>query len=375
MLIDLLLVLVGLVLLVLGGEALVRGAGTLAAKAGISPLVIGLVVVSAATSAPEFAVTIGAVLNGEPDLAVGNVVGSNIVNVLFILGVSALFAPLIIKRQLVRFDIPVMLLMSVLLLMLSLDSKVDFTDGLILISVLIAHTIISIFFGRREQKSAEIPTESMPLNSKPVSMWLATLLLVAGVALLVLGAQALVAGAVSIATSLGVSSLVIGLTVVAIGTSLPELATAIVAIRKGETDMAVGNVVGSNIFNLGMVLGLPAMLFGSGIPVAPSVLAIDLPLMIAAAVALLPIAFTGFIVARWEGLLFVTMYSSYTVYLVLASTEHDAISGFSTVMVWFVLPLIAATLLAVTAYEIGIYRGKKLASKRNLNSGEKTKGN
>lgn len=366
MIVDVLLVVTGLVLLIAGGESLVRGAGTLAAKAGISPLVIGLVVVSAATSAPEFAVTIGAVMNNEPDIAVGNVVGSNIVNVLFILGISALFAPLIIKRQLVRFDIPLMLGMSLLLLLLSLDGKVDVLDGVLLLLILGAHTIISIYFGRREVSQSQGTSETMPLNSKPVSVWLALLLLVLGVGLLVLGAQVLVAGATSIASSLGVSSLVIGLTVVAVGTSLPELATSVVAIRKGETDMAVGNVVGSNIFNMGMVLGLPAILFGSGIPVAQSVVAIDLPLMIAAALALLPIAFTGFIIARWEGFLFVAMYASYTLYLVLASTEHDATSGFSTIMLWFVLPLVVATLLAVTAYEVGIYRGKKLAMTESL---------
>lgn len=361
MIVDILLVVAGLALLILGGEALVRGAGTLAARAGVSPLVIGLVVVSAATSAPEFAVTIGAVLNGEPDLAVGNVVGSNIVNVLFILGVSAIVAPLVIKRQLVRFDIPVMLLVAVLLLLLSLDGKVDLLDGIVLFGALVIHTIVSIVLGRREtDRPAEI-SETPPLNSKPVSILLALILLVVGIGLLVLGAQVLVTGAVSIATTLGVSSLVIGLTVVAIGTSLPELATSIVAIRKGETDMAVGNVVGSNIFNIGMVLGLPAIIFGSGIPVAQSVIAIDLPLMIAAAVALLPIAFTGFMVARWEGTLFVGMYVAYTFYLVLASTEHDAASGFTLIMLWFVMPLVAATLIAITAYEVGLLRGRRLA--------------
>lgn len=364
MLIDILLVTAGLILLILGGEALVRGASTLASKAGISPLVIGLVVVSAATSAPEFAVTVGAVLNGEPDLAVGNVVGSNIVNVLFILGASALVAPLIIKRQLVRFDIPFMLVLSVVVLLLSLDGNVGLLDGLLLFMALAAHTVASIVLGRREKNA----TESLPLNSKPVSLWLALILLAVGIGLLVLGAQSLVAGAVSIATNLGVSSLVIGLTVVAVGTSLPELATSIVAIRKGETDMAVGNIVGSNIFNIGMVLGLPAMLFGSGIPVAQSVIAIDMPLMIAAAVALLPMAFTGLVLARWEGLLFVSMYVAYTLYLVLASTEHDAASGFTLVMLWFVLPLIAATLIAITAFEIGLLRGKRLAKKQEVDS-------
>jgi cation:H+ antiporter len=357
--IDIGLVVVGLALLIAGGEALVRGAGTLASKAGISPLVIGLVVVSAATSAPELAVTVGAVLNGEPDLAVGNVVGSNIVNILLILGLSAVLSPLVIKRQLVRFDMPVMVGISIAFLAVSLDGSISVLDGMLLFGALVIHTIMSIRLGRKEILAPDTKPDTMPLNSKPVSIWLAILLLIAGIGLLVLGAQFLVTGAVSIATALGVSSLVIGLTVVAIGTSLPELATSLIAIRRGETDMAVGNVVGSNIFNIGVVIGVPAMLFAEGIPVAPAAIAIDLPLMLAAAVALLPIAFTGFVVARWEGALFVVLYVAYTLYLVLDSTGHDASEGFTTIMLWFVMPLIAMTLVAVTAYEFGVLKGKK----------------
>lgn len=357
--VDIGLVIAGLALLVAGGEALVRGAGTLASRAGISPLVIGLVVVSAATSAPELAVTVGAVVNGQPDLAVGNVVGSNIVNILFILGLSAVLSPLIIKRQLVRFDIPVMVGISIAFLVVSLDGRISMLDGILLFGALVIHTIVSIRLGRKEILAPDSKPDTMPLNSKPVPLWLAIVLLIAGIGLLVLGAQFLVTGAVSIATALGVSSLVIGLTVVAIGTSLPELATSLIAIRRGETDMAVGNVVGSNIFNIGVVIGVPAMFFAEGIPVASAAIAIDLPLMLAAAVALLPIAFTGFIVARWEGSLFVLLYVAYTLYLVLDSTGHDAAVGFTTIMLWFVMPLVAMTLVAVTAYEFGVLKGKK----------------
>ncbi len=359
MLFDILFVIAGLVLLVLGGEALVRGASTLAAKVGISPLVIGLVVVSAATSAPELAVTVDAVLQGEPDLAVGNVVGSNIVNILFILGLSAIVSPLIIKRQLVRFDIPVMVGISVLLVAVSLDGQISLVDGILLLAGLAVHTGISVVLGRRESRATSELTEEPA--EKPRPLWLALLLLIAGIGLLVLGARLLVDGAVGMATALGISSLVIGLTVVAVGTSLPELATSIIAVRRGERDMAVGNIVGSNIFNIGMVLGLPAILFGQGIPVSPAAIALDLPLMLATAVALLPIAFTGFIIARWEGSLFVALYVAYTAYLVLASTQHDALEGFTDVMLWFVLPLLAITLIAVTAYEVGVLRGRKTA--------------
>lgn len=359
---DLLLVVAGLVLLIGGGEALVRGASTLAIRIGISPLVIGLVVVSAATSAPELAVTVGAVLGGEPDLAVGNVVGSNIVNILFILGISAVISPLVIKRQLVRIDIPVMVALSVAFLLVSLDGRFGLLDGVLLFGVVVVHTVMSVILGRKETAELSAQPETLPLNTKPVPLWLAGLLLIAGIGLLVLGAQLLVTGAVSIATGFGVSSLVIGLTVVAIGTSLPELATSIVALRKGETEMAVGNIVGSNIFNIGMVLGLPAIIFGEGIPVPGAAISIDMPLMIAAAVALLPIAFTGFIVARWEGALFVALYVAYTLYLVLDSTQHDAADGFATVMLLFVLPLVAITLIAFTSFEIGILKKRRRAS-------------
>lgn len=356
---DFVLVVAGLVLLIAGGEFLVRGASTIATKAGLSPLVIGLVVVSAATSAPEFAVTVGSVVNDEPDLAIGNVIGSNIANILLILGIAAVVSPLVIKRQLVRFDMPVMVFISALLLTFSLDGSIGLLDGIILLAILVAHIIVSIILGRKSESNSNAEKESLPLNSEPVSLWLALVLLVAGVGLLVVGSQLLVTGAVGIATALGVSSLVIGLTVVAIGTSLPELATSIVALRKGETDMAVGNVVGSNIFNIGLVLGLPAIIFGDGLPVPPSAIAIDLPLMLAAAVALMPIAFTGFIVARWEGSLFFSLYSAYTLYLVLDSTGHDATEGFSQAMLWFVLPLVVATLIAVTSYEFGMLRERR----------------
>ncbi len=367
LLLDIALIVGGLILLVAGGEALVRSASTLAKRVGISPLVVGLVVVSAATSAPEFAVTVGAVLSGEPDLAVGNVVGSNIVNVLFILGLSALVLPLIIKKQLVRIDIPVMVGLSLLLVVVSLDGIISALDGAMLLTVLVGHTVLSVILGRREVRAELQGAVVTPLTDepRPLPLWLAGVMLIGGIGLLVFGAQLLVDGAVSIATALGISSLVIGLTVVAIGTSLPELATSIIAVRRGERDMAVGNIVGSNIFNIGMVLGLPSLLVGGGIPVPAAAIALDLPLMLATAVALLPIAFTGFVIARWEGALFIAFYVAYTVFLVLASTQHDALEGFTVVMLWFVLPLAAITLIAVTAFEVGVMRARRSGPRAN----------
>ena len=364
----------GLALLVLGGELLVRGASALARRVGISSLVVGLTVVSAATSAPELAVTVGAVLGDEPGLAVGNVVGSNIVNVLLILGLSALVVPLAVKQRLVRFDLPWMVVLSIGLLLVSLDGRIGAVDGVVLLSAVVLHTVLTVVIGRRGTPvpaaapsgdraagggtggAEDAGTEEEP---PPASVPRSVLLVVLGIALLVAGATLLVEGAVSIATSLGVSSLVVGLTVVAVGTSLPELATSVIAVRRGERDLAVGNVVGSNIFNIGMVLGLPALISPEGIPVSGAAVALDIPVMLAAAVALLPIAFTGFAVARWEGALFVALYAAYTGYVVLAATEHDALEGFTWTMAWFVLPLVALTLAVFTAYEIGLRRGRR----------------
>ncbi|WP_431778696.1 calcium/sodium antiporter [Microbacterium aurantiacum] len=371
-LLDIGRVLLGLVLLIGGGEVLVRGASTLATKLGIPPLVVGLVIVSAATSAPELAVTIGSVIDEEPGLAVGNVVGSNIANVLLILGLSALFLPLSVKRRLVKFDLPVMVGISILLLVLALDGEITQIDGVILFAAAVAHVVLSFTLSKRDPDAApgDAAAATAPAATGPVrtrrapasgvlSYLIPVVLILAGIGLLVFGADLLVTGAVAIATGFGVSSLVIGLTVVAIGTSLPELATSIAAVRRGERDLAVGNIVGSNIFNIGVVLGLPAIFFPAGIPVPDAAISLDIPLMIAAAVALMPIAFTGFTVARWEGAVFVALYVAYTVYLILAAVEHDALRGFSIVMLFFVLPLLAVTLIAVTAYEVGLRRGRR----------------
>jgi cation:H+ antiporter len=357
------MMLVGLVLLVAGGEALVRGASGLALAIGLSPLVVGLTVVAFSTSAPELAVALGAVARGEPDLAVGNVVGSNIANVLLILGIAALILPLAVKARVVRVDLPVMVGMSVLFFLLSLDGTLSTLDGVVLFALMLAYTALTLVLGKRRGPDGDSDVDATEggvgaggdsaehAPDRKAPLWLDGLLVAAGVALLVFGANLLVNGAVRIATALGVSGLVIGLTVVAIGTSMPELATAVVAARRGQGDLAVGNVVGSNIFNIGLVLGLPAIISAGGLPVADAAVALDIPLMIAAAVALLPVAFTGFAISRWEGVLFVALYLSYTAYVVLSATEHDALDRYSTIMLSFVLPLVGLTLVVLAVFE------------------------
>ncbi|UOX99967.1 calcium/sodium antiporter [Blastococcus sp. PRF04-17] len=349
----------GFVVLILGGELLVRGGSNLGRAVGLSRLVIGLTIVAACTSAPEMAVTVAASLAGNPGLAVGNVVGSNIFNVLLILGASAVAAPLIVRSQLVRLDIPAMIGLTVVLLALALDGAVSVLDGVLLLLLLVAYTAWILRIGRRtEAAGAAGPGSAEPVGTPRGKAVLASVGLIAvGVALLVVGARWLVDAAVTVAGALGVSDLVIGLTVVAAGTSLPELATSVIAALRGERDIAVGNIVGSNIFNIGSVLGVAAVVSDGGVPVAASVVRFDLPVALAVAVALLPLAFTGFVLHRWEGALLVAYYGVYVVYLLLDAGGHDALPAFSATMIGFVLPLTALTLLTLAVYEWGRHRG------------------
>lgn len=344
---TLLLFLAGLGALIAGAEVLVRGASRLASAIGVSPLVIGLTVVAYGTSAPELAVSVLAGLAGQADISLGNVVGSNLVNVLVILGLSALAAPLVVSQQLVRLDIPIMIGVSSLLFLLAVDGTVGRVDGLVLLAGAVAYTLFAIVQGRKEgrQIQEEYAREFGGRGAGRFG-WLAHAgLVVLGLVLVVLGARWLVAGAVAIARVLGVSELVIGLTIVAAGTSLPELATSVAAALRGARDIAVGNVVGSNIFNILGILGVASALAPHGIAVAPAALRFDLPVMIAVAAALLPICFTGHRIARWEGALLFGYYLVYVLYLVLEATRHEALPAYSTVMMAFVVPLTVVTLV------------------------------
>ena len=339
---NLVLLAMGLLILTAGAEALVRGASRIAGRLGIPSLIIGLTVVAFGTSAPELAVSMGSALSGQSDIALGNVVGSNVFNVLFILGLSALIVPLAIASQLIRIDVPLMIGTSVLVLLLALDGTIGRGDGVILFAGLLVYTGLQIRQGRRERHAEAAP------QPRTGARWRVDIVLVlAGLALLVVGARVLVSSAVAIAQALGVSELMIGLTIVAAGTSLPEVATSVVASLRGERDIAVGNVVGSNVFNLLGVLGLSAVVAGEGIAVAPQALQFDLPVMIAVALACLPIFVTGREIVRWEGGLFLAFYVAYTTYLILAALRHAALGSYGDAMLWFVLPLTALTLLAL----------------------------
>jgi cation:H+ antiporter len=384
----------GLVVLVIGGELLVRGSARLADSFGVAPLVIGLTVVAFGTSAPELAVSIRAGLGGNPDIALGNVAGSNIFNVLFILGLCALILPLTVSVQLVRREVPIMIGVSILLLLLAFDGRIGTLDGVLLFSGVIIYTSWSIIAGRREPPAAPAGMD-LPGTAREPSAWIyaaaavagsaaaswllgrletiiAALIvagaalfaggwasyrpggraadtarqagfIVAGLGFLVLGAAWLVESSSSIARAFGVSELLIGLTIVAAGTSLPEVATSVVAAVRGQRDIAIGNVVGSNIFNILCILGAAALVTPGGLPVNPLMVSFDLPIMIAVAVVCLPIFFTGFSIDRWEGALFFASYLAYTAFLVLSAIRSPALETLTSAML-VIGPLVVVVL-------------------------------
>ena len=349
---TLLMFLAGLAALIAGAELLVRGASKLALSFGISPLVVGLTIVAFGTSSPEVAVSVGAVMDGRTDIALGNVVGSNIFNVLFILGLSALITPLVVHIQLIRQEGPIMLGASLLLLLLAMDGRLGFTDGVMLTTLLVAYTVFLVVQSRAETKAAndEYAAEVKPAvaGGWDASLPAQLLLIAAGLGLLVAGSGWLVDASIVFAKALGVSDVVIGLTIVAAGTSMPEVATSVMAAVKGERDIAVGNVVGSNTFNILGCLGLSGIVAGSaGLVVPPSVLNFDIWVMLAVALACLPVFLTGREIARWEGAVFLGYYIAYVAYLILAAQAHDALGAYSAVMMGFVIPLTVITLVVV----------------------------
>ncbi len=350
---DVGMLIAGLLLLVVGAEMLVRGASCMATMLRISPLIIGLTVVAYGTSAPEMAVSVVSGLKGQADISLGNVIGSNIFNVLLILGLSALVAPLIVSRQLIRIDVPIMIGVSILTYLFAMDQCVSRSEGLILVAGAVLYTLLQVFLARRENgkpPTGEGKKDADYTNGTSWKQWgLNAGLIVFGLALLVTGSQWLVNSASIIARWLGISELMIGLTIVAAGTSLPELATSVMASLHGERDIAVGNVVGSNIFNILAVLGASAAISRNGVSVATQALQFDIPVMIAVAVACLPIFFTGHRISRWEGGLFLGYYAIYTIYLVMQTGGSLSLPVWNAAMILFILPLTLIT-LAITLW-------------------------
>jgi cation:H+ antiporter len=346
MLEQVLMFVLGLVALVIGAELLVRGASRLAVSFGVSPLVVGLTVVAFGTSAPEMAVSVGSALAGNADLAIGNVVGSNIANVLLILGISALITPLLVDEQIIRQEIPIMIGASALLVVMALDGRIGLVESIVLFALVIAYTVFLVIQSRRASKAVQDEFETGIPTSTWDSHWAVQVALIAvGLVMLVVGADWLVDAAVAFARAFGVSDLVIGLTVVAVGTSMPEIATSIVAAIRGQRDIAVGNVVGSNVFNILAVLGAAGIASGVGLPVSEAARNFDLWVMLAVAFACLPIMITGREIARWEGVVFLAYYAAYTGWLVLQAQQHDSVQAFSGIMLGYVMPLTVITIV------------------------------
>ncbi len=356
-------IVVGLVLLVYGADLLVRGASALALALGVTPLVIGLTVVAYGTSAPELAVSIQAALQGRDNIAVANVVGSNIFNILFILGSCALIAPLTVSRQIVRFDLPVSLGLTLILAGLSLDGRLSTLDALIFVGALVVYSIGVFRSGLAANAEESQEVEKHPQSFKLIVPFLGVSsivgwnfemvnslegglavlgagafivgprtqtktgqvltdigLLILGLSVLVIGAGYLVSGAVTVAQLLGVSDTIIGLTIVSVGTSLPEVATSIVAAYRGQRDIAVGNVVGSNIYNILAILGISALVAPNGLAVAPEMVTLNIPFLLAVTAMIIPICRRGYQISRIEGGFLLALYVCYTLYLIKGAT-------------------------------------------------------
>ena len=335
----------GLALLIAGGELLVRGASALARRLRIPPLVIGLTVVAFGTSAPELAVSVRSALRQQADLALGNVVGSNVFNVLLILGLSALLKPLVVERSMVRREVPIMIAVSLVPLGLGLDGRLGRPEGWLLVAGLVGYTLLQIRSVRRDPPPPSEESPADPGGTRP--LW-SLLLVGSGLGLLVLGAEWAIDAAVALARALEVSELLIGLTLVAAGTSLPEVATSIIAALRDERDLAVGNVVGSNIFNILAVLGITTVMAPGGIAVSPSALRFDIPVMLAVAVACLPIFFTGYRIDRWEGGVFLGYYAAYVAVLFLAASGSPGLRTVTLALGGFLVPLTVLTLAVLT---------------------------
>lgn len=342
-----LLLVLGLVLLVFGADLLVKGAARLAGNFGVPALVIGLTVVAFGTSAPELAVSVKAAYSGQAELAIANVVGSNIFNVLFILGLSALISPLLISRQLIRQDVPLMVGVSVVAAVMALDGNINRIEALILVVGLVSYTAFLFYQGRKKgMDTSDEEVEAMLKVKVPV--WQNVLLVVGGLVLLVLGARWLVQSAIEIATMLGVNEAVIGLTIVAAGTSLPEVVTSVVATMRGERDIAVGNVVGSNIFNILCVLGLSGLVTPTPLLAGEQLAQLDIPVMLGVALLCVPLFFTGAILDRIEGGLFLMLYVAYVWYLVAVALAQPYIGTLQNGIVFGLLPLV----LVYTLYSL-----------------------
>lgn len=313
---------IGLVALIAGAELVVRGGSVLAARLGVSPLIIGLTIVAIGTSTPELAVGIDAAAQGNGSLAVGNIAGTNTVNILLILGFSAAIRPLSIRLQTLRLDLPMIVFASLLLLGMAWDGLLTRFEGLILVLLALVFTAAVVHVARRESANvrAQFAGEFGAPAHSARAIFLEVLALLAGIAIIVAGAHWLVDGAVVLARLWGVSDAFIGLTIVAIGTSAPELVTTVISTIRNERDIAIGNLLGSSVYNILFILGLTCLVPAAGVEIGQHLVLIDIPVMTAVAIACVPVFSSGRRVTRIEGMAFVTAYLGYLSYLIITRT-------------------------------------------------------
>ncbi|QTX03428.1 calcium/sodium antiporter [Agromyces archimandritae] len=316
---------IGLVGVIVGAEFVARGGARFAAGLGIPPLIIGATIVAIGTSFPELAIGIEAALAGHADLAVANIAGTNTLNILLILGLVAVMRPLQLGPHTIRLDLGSIVIASLLLVVLCLDGELSVFDSFVLVAAGLVYLVVLVRAARRERSAviAEAAGEypEPKRDGKVGPILISALVLVAGLAIILLGADLLVDGAVGIASALGVSEAIIGLTIVAIGTSAPELATAIVSTLRGHRDIAVGNLIGSSVFNIVFILGITGLATPGSFEIPPEIVWIDLPVMLAAALVCVPIFLTGRnIVRRWEGALMMALYLGYLTTIVVLRT-------------------------------------------------------
>jgi cation:H+ antiporter len=318
MLLSILYILVGVVVVLWGADRLTEGAVGVAERLHIPQLVIGLTIVAIGTSMPEFCVSFVSALKGTADLAVGNVVGSNIFNSLMIVGITAMVAPMTILKNTVRLDIPFALLASIILAAFCYDGELTRLDAGILFGLFVVFMFITLQHAKKGKKEQGARSEKQEASNKEqgeeMPVWKIVLLILVGLACLVLGSNVFVDGATKVATALGISDAVIGLTVVAMGTSIPELATSVVAARKGNSGIAIGNVLGSNVFNILLVIGLTGVISPMHIQ---GITWIDLSMLILSMVLLLLFSYTKYTIARWEGAVLTTLFVGYITWVIM----------------------------------------------------------
>lgn len=315
MLLSVLYILIGVVVVLWGADRLTEGAVGVAERLHIPQLVIGLTIVAIGTSMPEFCVSLVSALKGTADLAVGNVVGSNIFNSLLIVGITAMVAPMTILKSTVRLDIPFALLASVMLAAFCYDGELTRLDAGILFGLFLVFMFITLQHAKRGEKKEESEeNEDVKEREQAMPVWKMVALILVGLACLVLGSNVFVDGATKVAAALGVSDAVIGLTVVAMGTSMPELATSVVAARKGNSGIAIGNVLGSNVFNILLVIGLTGVINPMHIQ---GITWIDLSMLILSMVLLLLFSYTKYTIARWEGAVLTILFAGYMTWVVM----------------------------------------------------------